>query len=115
MSVITHKGKRIIYGNLTGLSEAEILKFLDESKEILIKEKTNLLILDITDTTTTKAIKQKSQQVIVEVEKEVGKIYSSLIGLRLSQQIIANIIKSDQYFASNLENAKEWLIKKAGS
>jgi hypothetical protein len=32
--------------------------------------------------------------------------------LRLSQQIIANIINRDQHFASNLEDAKEWLVKK---
>lgn len=112
-SVIYHKGQKIVFTDLSGLNEQEILKGLEESKDLVLKENVKLLIVDVTNTTTTKTIKEKASGIISDVEQNVGKFHSSLIGLRLAQQVIANLINRDQYFASNIEDAKEWLAKKA--
>lgn len=113
LSVIEHKGKKILITDLSGLREEQIISVLDTAKELIIKEKIRLQILDVTDTSTTKKIREESIQNIIETESKIGKCYNALVGLRLAQQIIANLISRDQYFAKSIDDAKEWLIKKS--
>lgn len=112
LSIIQHKGKKIIYIDLEGLSEDEEVDILDEVKDIMINEKVRHSIVNAKNTVTSPQVKEKLSQVLSEIESKLGKIYNALLGLRLSQQIIANLLKRDQYFTSNIEDAKEWLVKK---
>lgn len=112
LTIITHQGKKILLANLADKKEQEILDAIEDSYEIMTKNKINLMILDVRNTNTTKAIREKSVEVFKRVEEQIGKVYSSLIGLRLAQQILANTINNDQCFSSSIDEAKDWLAKK---
>lgn len=112
LSILTYKGKRILFINMANLKEPQIIDTLDNAKDYFLKEKIRLAILDISNTITTSNIKEKSANLIYETELKIGKIYTAMVGLRLSQQILAKKIKDDQFFASTLDEAKEWLIQK---
>ena len=112
LSIINHEGKQIMFANFSGLKEAEIIEAIENSKDVMIASKINHMMLDVSNTTTTKAIKQKSTEVVKAVEEKIGKIYSAMFGLRLAQQIIANLIIKDTHFTSGKEEAMKWLAKK---
>jgi hypothetical protein len=112
IQVLTHLGEKLLHANLSGLSEDEIIVIHEKIKAIAIRDKIYLHILDVSNTNTTQRVKEVAATTMKEIISKIGPIYSSLIGLRLAQQIIANMINRDQYFASNLEDAKDWLVKK---
>jgi hypothetical protein len=112
LTIIEHKGQRLLYANFAGLGEDEILALFDQMKVLCIQHKIHLQIVNVLNTDTTPKIKEAAITIRQEIAAAIGTIYSSLVGLRLSQQIVANVISRDQYFASNLEDAKDWLVNK---
>jgi hypothetical protein len=62
---ITHKGKRILFVNGAGLSEAECLIAFEEMKQALLKEGTGVLVLaDVTNLKMSKALVDKAKEAV---------------------------------------------------
>ena len=111
LKVVTERGIEILVVDLAGLSPDEILEIFPEITALSLSKKIRYNIFDITDTQTTAEIKDASKKSIAEVEKVVGRVYISLIGLRGIQKLIANAISKNSYFASDYQDALDWLVK----
>jgi hypothetical protein len=64
-------------------------------------------MLDITGTYSTPKVKETASNARQKANKQLGKVYSALIGISTIQRIIANAINKEQYFASNIDDAKD--------
>ena len=112
-SIITHQGCRIVFFDGKNLKEDEICEGIEKFTDISVENKINLSILDVTGTHTTPKVRETASNAVKRASSQLGKLYSALIGLSAVQRIIANAINRDQYFASNIEDAKNWLVSKA--
>jgi hypothetical protein len=113
ISIIAHLGKRIAFFDAKNLKENEICEGIEKLTDIAITNKINLLMLDISGTHTTPKVRETASNANKRANAELGKIYNALIGLSQLQRIIASAINREQYFASNIEDAKNWLISKS--
>jgi hypothetical protein len=111
---ITHKGKRILFVNGAGLSEAECLIAFEEMKQALLKEGTGVLVLaDVTDLKMSKALIDKAKEAVAAT-KAIGikDKPNAVVGLTGLQKAVAQLFGSKAiYFADTVDQAKEWLVK----
>jgi hypothetical protein len=111
---ITHKGKRILFVNGAGLSEAECLIAFEEMKQALLKEGTGVLVLaDVTHLKMSKALVDKAKEAVAAT-KAIGikDKPNAVVGLTGLQKAVAQLFGSKEiYFADTVDQAKEWLVK----
>jgi hypothetical protein len=113
VSIITHMGKRIVFLNAKDVKdENELCANISKMADVAIKNKINLLLFDVTGTYTTPKVKETAAKSAELNKKMLGQVHSALVGLGVMQRIIANVISREQYFASNIEDAKKWLVSK---
>jgi hypothetical protein len=113
LSLITYKNCQIVFFNGQGATEEEICSWIDKLTEFAIKNKTNRILLDVTGTFLTPKVKEAATNSAKKAEAHFGKMFSSIVGLSTVQRLIANAIFRGQYFAANIEDAKNWLASKA--
>jgi len=110
---ITHKGKRILFVNGAGLSEAECLIAFEEMKQALLKEGTGVLVLvDVSHLGMTRALVNKAKEA-TEATKAIGikDKPNAVVGLTGVQKAVAQLFGREIHFADSVEEAKEWLVK----
>ena len=110
---ITHKGKRILFVNGAGLSEAECLIAFEEMKQALLKEGTGVLVLvDVSHLGMTRALVNKAKEA-TEATKAAGikDKPNAVVGLTGVQKAVAQLFGREIHFADSVEEAKEWLVK----
>ena len=112
---ITYKGKRILHTNAAGLEEAEFVVALEEMKQALVKEGEGTLALaDVTGLKLTKAFVEKAKEVNAAIEKTPGwGRPSAIVGITGLQKAVAQLFSKGVYYASSIEEAKEWLVREA--
>ncbi len=110
---ITHKGKRILYINCAGLSEAECVTAFEEMKKALLAEGKGVLVLaDVTHVKMTKAVVDKARET-VEATKAVGikDKPNAVVGMTGLQKAVVQLFGSKKMgFADTVEQGKEWLV-----
>jgi hypothetical protein len=110
---ITHKGKRILFVNCAGLSEAECLLAFEEMKQALLKEGTGVLVLaDVTHIRMTQAMVNKAKETVAAT-KAVGikDKPNALVGLSGLQRTVVKLFGSRElFFADTVDQAKELLV-----
>jgi len=111
--VITHKGHKILFVDCAGLKPAEIVAEINGSTQPMIDQKINLLCNDVANTTTDDSIKKAAAESMAKVTAANGRVFSSIVGIRGIQKIIASAIARDTYFASSKEEAFDWLVSQA--
>jgi hypothetical protein len=111
IKVINYQGQKIVFVDMSGMKEEEILLLQKKMAEVGIRENARLFILDVHDTHTTEKVKNGSKEVIAAIEAKVGKVRNALLGLSGLQKMIANLISRDLYFASNTDDASKWLVE----
>ena len=90
---ITHKGKRILFVNGPGLSEAQYIEAMEEMKQEILKEKAGTLVLvNVSGIEMTKAVINKSKEV-VNATKEAGipDAPNVVVGLNKLQKAVAQL------------------------
>jgi hypothetical protein len=110
---ITHKGKRILFVNGAGLSEAECLIAFEEMKQAILKEGTGVLVLvDVSHMQMTKALVNKAKEAAAAA-KAVGikDKPNAVVGLTGLQKAVAQLFGREIHFANTVDEAKEWLVK----
>jgi hypothetical protein len=110
---ITHKGKRMLFVNGAGLSEAECLIAFEEMKQALLKEGTGVLVLvDVSHLGMTRALVNKAKEA-TEATKAIGikDKPNAVVGLTGVQKAVAQLFGREIHFADSVEEAKEWLVK----
>jgi len=110
---ITHKGKRILYINCAGLSEAECVKAFEEMKQALLLEGKGVLVLaDVTHVKMTKAVIDKARET-VDATKAIGikDKPNAVVGLTGLQKAVVQLFGSKKMgFVDTVEAGKEWLV-----
>jgi hypothetical protein len=113
VSIITHENKKIVFLNAKDIKdENELCINISKMADIAIKNNINRLLFDVTGTFLTPKIKETAAKGAELDKKALGQVYSALVGLSPMQRIIANVISRGQYFATNIEDAKKWLVSK---
>jgi len=112
IKIIEKGGTKILFTNLSNMSTKEILSMFPIMAELAIQHRINLNIIDITNTHSNAEIKDGSKAAIASIETKIGKVESALIGIRGIQKIIANAISSNNYFANDLDDAINHLLKR---
>jgi iron-sulfur cluster repair protein YtfE (RIC family) len=112
IKIIEKEGTKILFTNLSNLSTKEILLMFPIMTEQAIKHKISLNIIDISNTHSNSEIKDGSKAAIAAIEQKIGKVETALIGIRGIQKIIANAISTNTYFANDLDDAINHLMKR---
>ena len=110
---ITHKGKRILFVNGAGLSEAECLIAFEEMKQALLEEGTGVLVLaDVTHLKMSKALVDKAKEAVAAT-KAIGikDKPNAVVGLTKLQKAVAQLFGRGVHFTDTIDEAKEWLVK----
>ena len=110
---LTHKGKRILFVNGPGLSEAQYIEAMEEMKKEILKEKDGALVLvNVSGIEMTKAVINKSKEV-VNATKEAGipDRPNVVVGLTGIQKAVAQLFGRGVHFVDTVDQAKEWLAK----
>lgn len=110
---IEHKGKRILFVNGPGLSEAQYIEAMEEMKQEILKEKDGALVLvNVAGIDMTKAVVDKSKEV-VNVTKEAGipDRANVVVGLTGLQKAVAQLFGRGVQFVDTVEEGKERLVK----
>jgi hypothetical protein len=113
INIITHKGVRILALDGKNLKEDELCESIEKHSETAIANKINLMLLDVTNTRSTTKVKDVSFKSRKKMDDALGQCYSAIIGLSSLQRLVANTVNRDQYFATDMEDGKNWLVKKS--
>ena len=112
-SLITHKGKEILYVDYTGMSKEEILNVMDEATTYALE--LNRPMLRLSNMTGVFAVPD-----VVEKAKESGKITNHLtikraaVGITGAKKVLFNAF--NRFSGNNtrafdtVEDAKDWLV-----
>ena len=55
--------------------------------------------------------KERAKKLVADLNAEGYSLISACFGITGIQRIIANAVKRDMYFARDIEDAKNWLVK----
>jgi hypothetical protein len=110
---ITHKGKRILFVNGAGLSEAECLIAFEEMKQAILKEGTGVLVLvDVSHLKMTKAVIDKAKEATAATKAAgIKDKPNAVVGLTGIQKAVAQLFARENHCADTVDEAKEWLVK----
>jgi hypothetical protein len=111
---ITHKGTTILFVDAVGLREAEYIAALEEMKQELLKgRKSPPVLIDLTKWEMTPASINKAKEVTAAL-KNAGVPFgpNALVGMSgLQKSVAALSVKYGVCYATNIEEAKDWLVK----
>jgi len=110
---ITHKGKRILFVNAAGLSEAECLIAFEEMTQAILKEGTGVLVLvDVSHLKMTTAVIDKAKEATAATKAAgIKDKPNAVVGLTGIQKAVAQLFARENHFADTVDEAKEWLVK----
>ena len=113
---ITHKGVRILFMNGKGLSEAENFAAQDELKEELLSDRSSPPVLvDLSNTAMTQKTSNKSKEVAAATKAaNLPDGPTAVVGLTGLQKAVAQLFGRGARYFSNIEEAKDWLVKEQG-
>ena len=112
-SIITHKGKEILYVNYSGMGKEEVLQTMDDATEFALEQ--NRPMLRLSNMTDVYAVTE-----IVDKAKQCGKktkhltIKRAAVGITGAKKVLINAF--NRFTGNNakafdtVEDAKEWLV-----
>jgi hypothetical protein len=110
---IEHKGKRILFIDGPGLSEAQYIEAMEEMKQEVLKEKNGALVLvNVSGIDMTKAVVDKSKEVVNATKKAgIPDRANVVVGLTGLQKAVAQLFGRGVRFVDTVEEGKEVLIR----
>ena len=110
---VMHNGKKIIYGDYSGLVSNDFLKVIEQQEEVSLKsnDKNLLHLLNFTDSKMSSAAKERANAMIQKLNDKGYSVKTACIGIGNLQRLIASAVKRDMHFAKNIDDAKDWLVK----
>ena len=113
VSWMEHKGARILYADYSGLSGQEYIAVVKEFKDELLKQSPGSVVTltNVTGSTITSDVKDELKA-LAEASAGISK-GAAAVGLTGFKKAIAVLIRRDLYWASSMEDAKEWLAEQA--
>lgn len=115
---IEHRGQLILYSNYASLGEADYLHAMDETQRHLISRPAGSAVLTVTDVShgrSSRAIMAKAGEMAAAAKAAGITTIDAVVGVGRLQRPIAQAVRRDIHFAGSLEDAKDWLVRQAGS
>ncbi|OGS34011.1 MAG: hypothetical protein A2293_02620 [Elusimicrobia bacterium RIFOXYB2_FULL_49_7] len=113
ISWITHQGTKILMNDYKGLREPDFTKAIQESERQCLNSglKTIHAINDITDSVMGNESTEAAKHWETACKEKGVELKLALVGISGIKKILASLIKRNAYFANNIDDAKEWLLK----
>ena len=114
---IEYRGKKILVSNYSGLEEKEQVKAMDETRQELLKQPAGsqaLTVTDVSNARSTAATRDKAKELEAAIKEKGFVSHTAIVGVSGWQKVMAQLIKPDSYFATSIEDAKDWLVRQAG-
>jgi len=110
---IEHKGKRILFIDGPGLSEAQYIEAMEEMKQEVLRERNGALVLvNVSGIDMTKAVVDKSKEVVNATKKAgIPDRANVVVGLTGLQKAVAQLFGRGVRFVDTVEEGKEVLIR----
>ena len=113
VEIIYHKGKRIIYGDFSGLSGPDFLNGIQEMEAESLKspQKEILHLINFTDCWMNREAKERADKMMAKLVGSKFKVKSASFGTARVQEVIARGVKGDMYVGTTKADALEWLTR----
>lgn len=113
VTVMSHKGHQIIYGDYSGTQGQDFLDVIQaqETQSLMSPTKDLLHLLNFTDCNMSSQARQRSDQMMAALTSKGYSVKTAAFGATGIQRIIANAVKKDVFFAKTMDEAKEWLVQ----
>ncbi len=113
VSEISHKGKKIIYGDYSGLQLNDFNEVIGQQEAASLKtiNKNILHLLNFNDSKMSSSSKDRANAMIKTLKENGYNVKSACFGIGSLQRLIASAVQKSMYFAKNMEDAKDWLVK----
>lgn len=113
VEVIYHKGKRIVYGDFSGLSGSDFVKAIEqmEAESLKSPDKEILHLINFTDCWMNKEAKNRADKMMAKLFGSKFTVKSASFGTARVQEVIARGVKGDMYVGATMADAKEWLTR----
>lgn len=113
---IEHKGKRILHSDFSGLKGEEYVRAIDECYREILRQPADSIVLSLTDTSNSLSssdttAESKDWEAVVKEKGILMRV--AVVGIPLWQKVAAQLIRADIYYASSVEDAKDWLVAQA--
>lgn len=112
---IEFKGKEILFNDRSNLSPDDIIKNVDEAKDLIMKsgKKKILYLIDNSNNSIIPKVKDHIKKVGKELDPYLSK--SAVLGASQPQKVLLNILNSITNMSvkvfDDLDSAKKWLIE----
>ena len=113
VSEVIHRGKKIIYGDYSGLTFDAFMEVIEQQEEASLKlaQKDILHLLNFTDCKMSTASKERANAMMKKLQENGYSVKTACFGIGSLQRLIASAVQKDMYFAKNMDDAKDWLVK----
>ena len=113
VSEILHKGKKIIYGDYSGLKLNDFIEIIEQQESVSLKstDKNILHLLNFTDSKMNKESKERADTMIKNLNDKGFNVKTACFGIGSLQRYIASAVQKNMYFAKDMNDAKDWLVK----
>ena len=113
ISEVSHKGKTIIYGNYSNLKLDDFIEVIKQQEEASLKatDKNILHLLNFTDCKMSSDAKERASAMLKTLHEKGYTVKTACFGIGTLQRLIASAVQKEMYFAKNIEDAKDWLVK----
>ena len=113
VSEIMHNGKKIIYGDYSGLTTDDFLAVIEQQESASLKsiEKNILHLLNFTDCKMSGKSKDRANEMMKKLNEKGYTVKTACFGIGSLQRLIASAVQRNMYFAKNIDDAKDWLVK----
>jgi hypothetical protein len=109
VSWITHQSKKILFVDTAGLRDETYLQVLDEVEKVYqtLPQQSTLVLIDVTDSVSSVETTEKQKALAAY---RVAK-HAAVVGVTGLKMIIARAVRRDFYYATSLEDGKDWLVR----
>jgi hypothetical protein len=111
VSWIEHKGVKILYADYSGTSEEEFVQVVDEFENELAKQTPGSVVTltNVTNTVITNELRTRLRE-LTERTRGISR-KAAAVGITGFKRAIAVLLRRDLYYATSLEEAKDWLAE----
>ena len=113
VSEISHRGRKIIYGDYSGLRFNDFNDVIGQQEAASLKatDKNILHLLNFTDSKMSANSKDRANAMLKTLIDNGYTVKSACFGIGNLQRLIASAVQRNMYFAKSMEDAKDWLVK----
>jgi hypothetical protein len=113
VSEVIHRDKKIIYADYSGLSFDDFVEVIGQQEAVSLKspQKDILHLLNFTDCKMSTASKERANTMMKKLQENGYSVKTACFGIGSLQRLIASAVQKNMYFAKNMDDAKNWLVK----